>query len=64
MCKVKTKEALTKPNAFEKMDNFFSEGDYEGLRNYEIEDYLDNITGKYGHKINELCPYNGFMWFD
>jgi hypothetical protein len=64
LCESYTKIELLKPSAFDRLNDFFPKSCYDLLRNYEIEDYLDTITGKYGHKINELCPFNGFMWFD
>lgn len=64
LCEKYTKIELLKPNAIDKLNTFLPKICYSRLRNYEIEDYLDDITGKIGHKINELCPINGFMWFD
>jgi len=64
LCESYTKIELLKPSAFDRLNDFFPKSCYDRLRNYEIEDYLDTITGKHGHRINELCPFNGFKWFD
>lgn len=63
ICTKYTKAELLKPDSFERLGSFLSKNSYQYLRNYEIEDYLDRISGKIGYKINELCPFNGFMWF-
>ena len=64
LCTRYTKEALKRDDAFERLNSFFAENLYNRLRNYEIEMYLDKVSEKIGHKINELCPKNGFMFFD
>ena len=64
LCELYTKIELLKPSVFDRLNNFLPKSCYDQLRNYEIEAYLDTTTGKQGHRINELCPYNGFMWFD
>ena len=64
LCKSYTKIELSKPDSFERLKTFLPKSCYQELRNYEIENYIDTMTGKLGHKINELCPFNNFMWFD
>lgn len=60
-CKEVTKLALNADNAFEILHTLCN--DFEKHRNYEIEMYLDRLTNKY-YRIDELCPFNGFKWFD
>ncbi len=59
-----TKEALMRDDAFDKLDMFISALRYPRLRNYEIEDYLEEISGQIGYRIDEACPFDGFSFFD
>lgn len=62
LCIEKTKQYFVDPEkAFENLNDLTN--DFSRHRNYEIEDYLDWITETHGHRINELCPFNGFSWF-
>lgn len=61
---VATKKFLKRDDAYGSLDSLRSASRLEVMRNYELEDYLDYITGLRGHKINDDCPYNGFSWFD
>ena len=57
-----TEKALRQTDAIETFDKLFSPSVYFKLRNYEIEDELDRISGGY-FRIDELCPFNGFSWY-
>jgi hypothetical protein len=63
LCELSTKIELLKPSAFYNLNIFLPKSYYNRLRNYEIEEYLDKITGTIGHRINDLCPFNGYNWF-
>jgi hypothetical protein len=56
-----TREWLAKPDAFENLGRF--RNNFARHRNYEIENYLDELGEGY-YRIAELCPFNGFYWFD
>jgi len=58
MCNEHTKIELKKDNAFDVLKTF--ENNFSRHRNYEIENYLENITGVLGYAIDEDCPFNGF----
>lgn len=65
LCEKYTRKALNKHDAFEKLHLFRNRKSFDRLRNYEVEEYLDMVSDKKRpHKIDELCPYNGFKWFD
>jgi hypothetical protein len=56
-----TKQALLKNDAFEKLHLF--KNDFSNLRNYEIGMYLDKLTGRFGNRIIDVCPFNGFSTY-
>lgn len=62
LCNKFTKEALKKDNAFEYLNIF--KNNFDRCRNYEIETYLEKITGNLTYRIVEKCPFNNFSWFD
>ena len=64
LCEYYTRLELNKQTAFDNLSSFIPKENYNRLRNYEIEDYLDYLTGIIGNRINEDCPFNGFSWFD
>jgi hypothetical protein len=59
-----TKEALKRDDAFDKLDVFIPASRYSRLRNYEIEEYLEEVSEQIGYRIDESCPFNGFSFFD
>ena len=58
LCNAMTKNALKKPDAFERLNDF--KNDFSQLRNYEIEEYLTELSGSVYYRIIEVCPFNGF----
>jgi hypothetical protein len=56
-----TKKALLLPDAFDNLGRFVN--DFSRHRNYEIEEYIDKLSNTVGHKIIELCPFNGFSTY-
>jgi len=62
LCNKFTREALKKDNAFENLNIF--KNSFKRSRNYEIETYLEKITGDLTYRIIEKCPFNNFSWFD
>ena len=61
LCIAYTKDALKREDAFERLHSF--KKDFTNARNYEIEDYLESITGTLVYRIVELCPFNRFSFF-
>lgn len=57
-----TIEALSKDNAFYKLHTF--KNNYQSMRNYEIEDYIHELSEDLTYRIVEKCPYNNFSWFN
>lgn len=57
-----TKDELKKDDVFYRLHNIIMYHQYPKLRNYEIEDALHELTGRF-YGINELCLFNGFSWF-
>ncbi len=61
LCYELTKKALRRKDSFDKLESF--KNDFSYTRNYEIENYLERISGILGYRIVELCPFNGFSFF-
>ena len=57
-----TKLSLKREGAINKLA--FFRNDFSRHRNYEIEMYLDEIDPTRKYRINEMCPFNNFKWFD
>lgn len=62
LCEIKTKEALKKKDAYYKLHEYRNSFDHH--RNYEIEDYLEMVSGELGWRIIATCPFNGFNGLD